>query len=897
MEISPSNNVTDGIGESQCDTNHTNNPSEVLDDVIGSPLTPTANLSFSTPHEPSRRKSLIKCFESLQTSEEAEDEDCYDSDGNEPPCIKDTDFNHFEASIDTILSREISTIPSTSKFVFISDEDIDGLKVDELRQELVKRSLSKSGLKAELRERLKKAMADRIAIADAEKSSAGPEGFDQGSKWVLLEPDMAAVEPTCVDPSLLDPSSFKYGDGKTITSSNKVLKMDYSSKFVRDEFIGEALQPKIPLLSTTKSEENKSKKRKNAKAFNSRLITYTKKPTNGKLLPNIKFTRKNRLDENSHPAEWLRALIPDTPPKGSNQSFSKKQWCQYTNMKAELDCAGEKNQDGLGYKFENFTPQEIEQHLSLYIFQGLNPSPQLIMKTRSQSLEPLQGNDLIAEKLGSNFDRRHRQFRRYFACQHPYKPVPPTSSHPNWKVDPFMLHLNNVFIQAAVLPERLSVDEQTIQFHGASKLKSRIKYKKTGDGFQCDSICSNGYTATFFFRHQPAPKKFVDKGFSPLHSRILFMFEQLKNKNHSVYMDNLYMSATFARNSIRLQNKVKIHGVTRTDNRGIPSCVMQTLIQNSKLADEQRNTVKVAVLKGDSSIKDLVAISFYDSKPVYFLSSVIPEVKWSTVHKKVYSKVLDKKISLKFLRPNFVDDYNQDMNSVDRADQLRTNYNVGKGLRQRKWWWSIFLWGIDVAIVNAYLLYKAWHEMHGLKPMTHYYFREKIAFAWLDEERFWPGRYSRRPKINIKSDCKKRKMHVSTLASSARVTRSVASSTVTSGTSNKMCRTLNQGSLSNGSFDKRLVLSDEYTHLPAPAVSKYSECQLHKWADKRTRKQIAYCSDCNVCLCIHCYKAFHTVLDLRRVKNDLENDRDICIIASKAEESPLSAMTSNFSSV
>ena len=61
---------------------------------------------------------------------------------------------------------------------------------------------------------------------------------------------------------------------------------------------------------------------------------------------------------------------------------------------------------------------------------------------------------------------------------------------------------------------------------------------------------------------------------------------------------------------------------------------MQTLMQNSKLADEQRNTVKVAVLKGDSSIKDLVAISFYDSKPVYFLSSVIPEVKWSTVHKK-----------------------------------------------------------------------------------------------------------------------------------------------------------------------------------------------------------------------------------------------------------------------
>ena len=52
---------------------------------------------------------------------------------------------------------------------------------------------------------------------------------------------------------------------------------------------------------------------------------------------------------------------------------------------------------------------------------------------------------------------------------------------------------------------------------------------------------------------------------------------------------------------------------------------MPSLIQNSTLADEQRNTVKVAVLKGDSSIKDSVAISFYDFKPVYFLSSVIPD--------------------------------------------------------------------------------------------------------------------------------------------------------------------------------------------------------------------------------------------------------------------------------
>ena len=55
-------------------------------------------------------------------------------------------------------------------------------------------------------------------------------------------------------------------------------------------------------------------------------------------------------------------------------------------------------------------------------------------------------------------------------------------------------------------------------------------------------ICSNGYTYSFYFRYQPAPKKYVE-GYVPLHARVRFMIDQLKNKNRCVFMDNLYMSA------------------------------------------------------------------------------------------------------------------------------------------------------------------------------------------------------------------------------------------------------------------------------------------------------------------------------------------------------------------
>ena len=103
-----------------------------------------------------------------------------------------------------------------------------------------------------------------------------------------------------------------------------------------------------------------------------------------------------------------------------------------------------------------------------------------------------------------------------------------------------------VFVQATQLPERLSVDKQTIMFHGASKSKTRIKYKKTYNLSSCDSICATKHSVTFYFRCQSAPRTYIEQGLSPLHSHIMLIFGRLKNQNHSVDMDNLYMSVTFA---------------------------------------------------------------------------------------------------------------------------------------------------------------------------------------------------------------------------------------------------------------------------------------------------------------------------------------------------------------
>ena len=88
----------------------------------------------------------------------------------------------------------------------------------------------------------------------------------------------------------------------------------------------------------------------------------------------------------------------------------------------------------------------------------------------------------------------------------------------------------------------------------------RINFKKEGDGFQCDAICSDGYTYCFYFWNQAAPKIFLDMGMSPLHARIHALFDELPGMYYVCAMDNLYLSAKLCRSAWRCKQKIQVFG-------------------------------------------------------------------------------------------------------------------------------------------------------------------------------------------------------------------------------------------------------------------------------------------------------------------------------------------------
>jgi len=65
-----------------------------------------------------------------------------------------------------------------------------------------------------------------------------------------------------------------------------------------------------------------------------------------------------------------------------------------------MDLAFKQKRGGVYHKFVQFDPTEIEQHLALYFLQGLIPSPSLSKRFSPQGIDPIQGNDLVAKKLG-----------------------------------------------------------------------------------------------------------------------------------------------------------------------------------------------------------------------------------------------------------------------------------------------------------------------------------------------------------------------------------------------------------------------------------------------------------------------------------------------------------------
>ena len=218
-----------------------------------------------------------------------------------------------------------------------------------------------------------------------------------------------------------------------------------------------------------------------------------------------------------------------------------------------------------------------------------------------------------------------------------------------------------------------------------------------------------------------------------------------------------------------------------------------------------------------------------------------------------------------------IDVYNNGMNHVDCAYQLCGTYRFDHWMRTRKWWWSIWMWGVS-STTNKFVCdvqdSQHTHLEGKCKKKFFHNFRKMIALAWLCPTEYTNGK-------NLK--CKNND------GNSSRSIRTINSSSLSN--KKQKCAYITDDSIHPAHGSLKIWRSSLYQNYPACPHVKDPTCSLHRWPseDNSFKKQgnIIRCDCCNINLCIDCFPLFHTVEDVKKLKAEVRKiiiSKKICDI-------------------
>ena len=265
------------------------------------------------------------------------------------------------------------------------------------------------------------------------------------------------------------------------------------------------------------------------------------------------------------------------------------------------------------------------------------------------------------------------------------------------------------------VPDRdVTVDEAMIAFRGRHGLKQYMPNKPTKYGIKVWqlSVARNGYCSNFSVylgkptggeRENNLGKKVV-----------LEMSKDLVGNHNHVYFDNFFTSTELLEEL--LAKGLYGCGTIRSNRKGLPD-ELRPKTKNNKnknLAKTIKNVLKKpgdSVVLQNGSITALAWLEKKSRKPVLIAcTNSSPDSPQEVVPRKQKD---GSRIDVPCPLP--VKDYNGSMNGVDRTDQMRTEYVTTR--MSKRWWLYIFYFLVDLAIANAFALFRESYN-HAIKTKT-----------------------------------------------------------------------------------------------------------------------------------------------------------------------------------
>lgn len=255
-----------------------------------------------------------------------------------------------------------------------------------------------------------------------------------------------------------------------------------------------------------------------------------------------------------------------------------------------------------------------------------------------------------------------------------------------YKLRPFIEALNTSFSVHGGIDEHLSIDESMIPYYGKHYAKQYIKGKPIRFGFKNWAICSSsGYLINFSIYTGKDSSR--ESTFGLGGDVVVKLIEQAgipSNCGHKLFIDNFFTSVPLMR--YLGENGFCATGTVRSDR--IEQCPLKPA---KSLQEEGRGSYDFR------SAKDIMLVRWNDNSVVtiatnYEHLSLGTASRWSR----------EKKAKVQVQQPTVFATYNKAMGGVDLLDQNIAAYRTR--MRQRKWWWPIFVYLFDAAVTNAWIL-------------------------------------------------------------------------------------------------------------------------------------------------------------------------------------------------
>jgi len=366
------------------------------------------------------------------------------------------------------------------------------------------------------------------------------------------------------------------------------------------------------------------------------------------------------------------------------------------------------------------TPNEFRLFLAILFNSGYAPLPR-----RRLYWEP---TDDVHNAAISNAMTRNR-FEDMMSCVHVADNENLADGDRFAKVRPLFTALNAKFLDSFPRQKNISIDESMIPYYGRHSLKQYIRGKPIRFGYKVWSANTPlGYCAQLD-PYQGAGVTHHQLGLGG--SVVIKLVSALPTDHYVVYFDNFFTSLKLLQH-LSTQN---IHATGTVQANRVEDCPVTPVDKFKKFGrgteehrlDTQSNII---VTRWNDNSVVTVASNCHGVEPIGTVQ------RWSRAENK----------AVDIPQPYLISMYNKNMAGVDRMDQNIATYRIS--IRSRKWWWPLFAYLIDVAMQNAWLLYRLTDSANH-QPMDQLEFRRNVVNVYYKKyslERACIGRPLGRPK-------------------------------------------------------------------------------------------------------------------------------------------------------